>query len=68
MRFIFYQDAFIARNLGREPLLRLLGMQAIKRIEGLNQNQLEGNFFLITELLMTGFLIFLDILGIGDRR
>ena len=62
---IFYQAAFfIARNYGREPVLRLLGVKAMKRIEGFNQNQLEGNFF-----LMTGLFDFLSYaIGIGGTR
>ena len=62
---IFCQAAFfIARNYGREPVLRLLGVKAMKRIEGFNQNQLEGNFF-----LMTGLFDFLSYaIGIGGTR
>ena len=60
---------FIARNLGREPVRRLVGVKAMKRIEGFNQNQLEGNFFLMTGLLMTGLFDFLSYaLGIGGTR
>ena len=67
---IFCQAAFfIARNLGREPVRRLVGVKAMKRIEGFNQNQLEGNFFLMTGLLMTGLFDFLSYaLGIGGTR
>ncbi len=60
---------FIARKFGREPVRRLVGVKAMKRIEGFNQNQLEGNFFLMTGLLMTGLFDFLSYaLGIGGTR
>ena len=67
---IFCQAAFfIARNFGREPVRRLVGIKAMKRIEGFNQNQLEGNFFLMSGLLMTGLFDFLSYaLGIGGTR
>ena len=67
---IFCQMAFfIARKFGREPVRRLVGLKAMKRIEGFNQNQLEGNFFLMTGLLMTGLFDFLSYaLGIGGTR
>ena len=64
---IFCQAAFfIARHFGREPVRRLVGVKAMKRIEGFNQNQLEGNFFLMSGLLMTGLFDFLSYaLGLG---
>tara|TARA_Y100001968_G_scaffold288467_1_gene290754 strand:- start:210 stop:848 length:639 start_codon:yes stop_codon:yes gene_type:complete len=67
---IFCQAAFlIARKFGRKPVRRLVGVKAMKRIEGFNQNQLEGNFFLMTGLLMTGLFDFLSYaLGIGGTR
>ena len=67
---IFCQMAFfIARKFGREPVRRLVGAKSMKRIEGFNQNQLEGNFFLMTGLLMTGLFDFLSYaLGIGGTR
>ncbi len=67
---IFCQAAFfIARNYGREPVRKLVGVKAMKRIEGFNQNQLEGNFFLMTGLLMTGLFDFLSYaIGIGGTR
>ena len=41
----------------------------MKRIESFNQNQLEGNFFLMTGLLMTGLFDFLSYaIGIGGTR
>ena len=68
--FISCQVAFsIARNLGREPVRRLVGIKAMKRIESFNQNQLEGNFFLMTGVLMTGLFDFLSYgLGLGGTR
>ncbi len=67
---IFCQAAFfIARNFGRQPVRRLVGQKAMNRIEGFNQNQLEGNFFLMTGLLMTGLFDFLSYaIGIGGTR
>ncbi len=68
--FISCQVAFlIARNLGRAPVRRLVGIKAMKRIESFNQNQLEGNFFLMTGVLMTGLFDFLSYgLGLGGTR
>ena len=66
----FCQAAFfIARNYGRAPVRKLVGIKAMKRIESFNQNQLEGNFFLMTGLLMTGLFDFLSYaIGIGGTR
>ena len=68
--FISCQVAFwLARNLGREPVRRLVGVKAMKKIESFNQNQLEENFFLMTGLLMTGLFDFLSYaIGIGGTR
>ena len=67
---IFCQAAFfIARNYGRAPVRKLVGIKAMKRIESFNENQLEGNFFLMTGLLMTGLFDFLSYaIGIGGTR
>ena len=67
---VFCQAAFfIARNFGREPVRRLVGVKAMKRIESFNQNQLEENFFLMSGLLMTGLFDFLSYaIGIGGTR
>tara|TARA_Y100000589_G_C26999339_1_gene566032 strand:+ start:177 stop:809 length:633 start_codon:yes stop_codon:yes gene_type:complete len=67
---VFCQAAFfIARNYGRAPVRNLVGIKAMKRIESFNQNQLEGNFFLMTGLLMTGLFDFLSYaIGIGGTR
>ena len=67
---VFCQAAFfIARNYGRAPVRKIVGIKAMKRIESFNQNQLEGNFFLMTGLLMTGLFDFLSYaIGIGGTR
>ena len=68
--FLSCQVAFlIARNLGRDPVRRLVGVKAMKKIESFNQNQLEGNFFLMTGVLMTGLFDFLSYgLGLGGTK
>ncbi len=68
--FICCQAAFfIARKFGRLPVRRLVGWKAMDRIEGFNQNQLDGNFFLMTGLLMTGLFDFLSYtIGLGGTR
>ncbi len=68
--FIFCQAAFfIARNYGRAPVKKLVGIKAMRRIENFNQNQLEENFFLMTGLLMTGLFDFLSYsIGLGGTR
>ena len=58
---------FIARRWGRVPVSRLVGASAMKRIDGFSKNQLEGNFFLMTGLLMTGLFDFLSY-AIGISR
>ena len=58
---------FIARRWGRGPVSRLVGASAMKRIDGFSKNQLEGNFFLMTGLLMTGLFDFLSY-AIGISR
>ena len=67
---VFCQAAFfIARYFGRGPVRSLVGSKAMKRIESFNQKQLEGNFFLMTGLLMTGLFDFLSYaIGIGGTR
>tara|TARA_Y100000589_G_scaffold316236_1_gene340769 strand:- start:640 stop:1236 length:597 start_codon:yes stop_codon:yes gene_type:complete len=67
---IFCQLAFlIARNYGRGPVKKIVGIKAMQRIESFNQNQLEENFFLMTGLLMTGLFDFLSYaIGIGGTR
>ena len=65
---VFYSAAFfIARRWGRAPVSRLVGVSAMKRIDGFSKNQLEGNFFLMTGLLMTGLFDFLSY-AIGISR
>ena len=65
---VFCSAAFyIARRWGRGPVSRLVGAGAMKRIDGFSKNQLEGNFFLMTGLLMTGLFDFLSY-AIGISR
>lgn len=65
---VFCGAAFsIARRWGRGPVSRLVGEKAMRRIDGFSQNQLEGNFFLMTGLLMTGLFDFLSY-AIGISR
>lgn len=60
---------FIARHWGRGPVNRLVGKKAMQRIDGFSRNQLEGNFFLMTGLLMTGLFDFLSYaIGISRTR
>ena len=67
---LFCSSAFlIARTWGRGPVSRLVGKQAMERIDGFSKNQLEGNFFLMTGLLMTGLFDFLSYaIGISRTR
>ena len=65
---VFCSSAFfIARTWGREPVSRLVGQPAMRRIDSFSENQLEGNFFLMTGLLMTGLFDFLSY-AIGISR
>ena len=65
---IFCSTAFfIARRWGRGPVSRLVGTGAMEKIDGFSKNQLEGNFFLMTGLLMTGIFDFLSY-AIGISR
>ena len=65
---IFCSTAFfIARRWGRGPVSRLVGASAMEKIDGFSKNQLEGNFFLMTGLLMTGIFDFLSY-AIGISR
>ena len=67
---IFCQAAFLlARNYGREPVRKLVGERAMGIIEGFNRNQLEGNPFLLSGLLMTGLFDFVCYaVGLGGTR
>lgn len=67
---LFCSSAFlIARTWGRGPVSRLVGQRAMERIDGFSKNQLEGNFFLMTGLLMTGLFDFLSYaIGISRTR
>ena len=65
---VFCSSAFfIARRWGRGPVSRLVGARAMEKIDGFSKNQLEGNFFLMTGLLMTGLFDFLSY-AIGISR
>ena len=65
---VFCSSAFfIARQWGRSPVSRLVGARAMEKIDGFSKNQLEGNFFLMTGLLMTGLFDFLSY-AIGISR
>ena len=65
---VFCSSAFfIARRWGRDPVSRLVGARAMEKIDGFSKNQLEGNFFLMTGLLMTGLFDFLSY-AIGISR
>ena len=58
---LFCQTAFLlARSYGREPIKRLVGNQAMAKVEGFSRHQLEGNPFLLTGLLMTGLFDFVS--------
>ena len=58
---IFCQAAFLlASNYGRGPVQRLVGERAMSTIESFSRNQLEGNPFLLTGLLMTGLFDFVS--------
>ena len=58
---IFCQAAFLlAQVYGRGPVRRLVGEKAMVRIETFGRNQLEGNPFLLTGMLMTGFFDFVS--------
>jgi len=67
---IFCQAAFLlARNYGRDPVRKLVGNRAMGIIEGFNRNQLEGNPFLLSGLLMTGLFDFVCYaVGLGGTR
>ena len=67
---VFCSSAFlIARKWGRGPVGRLVGDSAMDRIDGFSRNQLEGNFFLMTGLLMTGLFDFLSYaIGISQTK
>ena len=67
---IFCQAAFLlARNYGRGPVRKLVGDRAMGIIEGFNRNQLEGNPFLLSGLLMTGLFDFVCYaVGLGGTH
>lgn len=67
---LFCQTAFLlARRYGRGPVKRLVGDRAMAKVEGFSRNQLEGNPFLLTGLLMTGLFDFVSYAaGLGGTR
>jgi len=48
----------LARNLGRDYILNLLGSRQMRRVESISKDYLEKNYFLMTALLMSGFFDF----------
>ncbi len=48
----------IARKLGRDFVIKLLGRKQMKRVENISQKYLEDNFFFMTASLMTQFFDF----------
>ncbi|MBD1838318.1 TVP38/TMEM64 family protein [Coleofasciculus sp. FACHB-64] len=49
---------YIARRYGRGLVERFVGQQFMEKVDRLAQQHLEGNFFLMTGLLMTGLFDF----------
>lgn len=49
---------YIARRYGRSLVERFVGEQFMEKVDRLAQQHLEGNFFLMTGLLMTGLFDF----------
>ncbi|MBD1834508.1 TVP38/TMEM64 family protein [Cyanobacteria bacterium FACHB-472] len=49
---------YIARRYGRSLVERFVGQQFMEKVDRLAQQHLEGNFFLMTGLLMTGLFDF----------
>lgn len=50
---------FLSRQYGRDFVRRLVGQSFMHRIDTFGQRHLEGNFFLMTGCLMTGFFDFM---------
>ncbi len=48
----------LARRLGRNYILKLLGTKQMRRVESISKDYLEKNYFLMTALLMSGFFDF----------
>jgi len=57
----------LSRQYGRDLVQRLVGTKFMHRIDDLSQRHLEGNFFLLTGFLMTGFFDFVCY-GVGLTR
>jgi len=58
---------FLSRRYGRDLVQRLVGPKFMYRTDDLSQRHLEGNFFLLTGFLMTGFFDFVCY-GVGLTR
>ena len=57
--FVSCSTSFLlARKLGRNFILRLLGSKQMQRVESISKYYLENNYFLMTALLMSGFFDF----------
>jgi uncharacterized membrane protein YdjX (TVP38/TMEM64 family) len=54
----------LSRRYGRDLVQRLVGAKFMHRIDTFSQRHLEGNFFLLTGFLMTGFFDFVCY-GVG---
>ena len=48
----------LARKLGRDYIMNLLGSRQMRRVESISKDYLEKNYFLMTALLMSGFFDF----------
>ncbi len=48
----------LARKLGRDYIMHLLGSRQMRRVESISKDYLEKNYFLMTALLMSGFFDF----------
>ena len=55
---------YLSRQYGREFVQKLIGERFMNRVDRLTQQHLEGNFFLMSAFLMTGFFDFVCY-GIG---
>tara|TARA_B100001250_G_scaffold315158_1_gene277392 strand:+ start:202 stop:864 length:663 start_codon:yes stop_codon:yes gene_type:complete len=48
----------LARKLGRDYIMNLLGSRQMRRVESISKDYLEKNYFLMIALLMSGFFDF----------
>ncbi len=49
---------YLSRKYGRSIVRKIVGDNSMKRIENFSKNNIEGNFFLMTGILMTGLFDF----------